>query len=58
MGTNKHYLIHLLLVAQSIVKVRWKPKEPLAEGGSHSIPVIGPKSRIERQYQTSCRDTV
>lgn len=49
MGTNKHYLIHLLLAALNTVKIHWKPKGPLAKGGSHSIPVFGPKSRLEKQ---------
>lgn len=58
MGTNKHYLIHLLLAALNTVKIHWKPKEPLAKGGRHSISINRPKSRIEKQYQASCRDMV
>lgn len=31
MGTNKNDFVHLLLVALHIVKIHWKPKEPLAK---------------------------
>ena len=58
MGTNKHYLIHLLLAALNTVKIHRKPKETLAKGGSHSTPVIGPKSRTETQHQASRREMV
>lgn len=48
MGVNKDYLIYLLLVVLNIVKIYWKFKELLVEGGSYSIFVIGFKSRIEK----------
>lgn len=59
MGTNKHGLIYFLLDVVNIVKTPPETQRAISRGWqSQQCAVIGPKSRTEKQCQTSWRDIV
>lgn len=59
MGTNKHDLIYFLLAVLNIVKTPSETQRAISRGWQpQHCAVIGPKSRTEKQCQTSWRDIV